>query len=335
MTVLSRPVLSVGILGTGILLLGWLARPSESTAPLPSPHRGAFHPSAADRPGEPAIELQPRRLARVPPSAGEGRVGTPPSGAASLQKGIELEGRLQSMKREERDLQEKILAAKQKLSGLKDIPGNAAERGVLRAQIKDLEDRHRAAQGLVQGVRGELRSWASESPEHPPAFYRYLAEGGEGPGGERAGTLLAGHFDNPTLESLVLGDLAAEAQERRNLLALQVVEARATPDRVAAVTGLALGSSSEPARLGAVHVLRVYKDDPDALRERAGVFSTLVTLARGAESADVRREALVGLAREKSPSLELMTLVRGVAEKDANESVRAVAAQALKRWEQQ
>lgn len=239
---------------------------------------------------------------------------------------------------EERLLADEVRKIKRKLEALRekeedDPESAAAERRILEEQIKDLEVRILAAKDGVKSVRQETRRWLVADPANPAQFYDYVTRG-DGKDLRGIPNLLAGHFNNPGLEAMILADLTARSGERAGLIALQTVEARATPDRVDAVTGVATAPGEGDVRETAVRVLGTYKEDPEAIRQRTEIYRTLYRVASAeGTSAPVRMQALIGLGREQQPQPNLLALVKGFAKKDADPAVRAVAGRVLQRWE--
>ena len=81
-----------------------------------------------------------------------------------------------------------------------------------------------------------------------------------------------------------------------------------------------------------MQVLGNYKEDPEAVRQRNEIFSVLTEALQTSDHAGTRVQALVGLGRERNPTDSLRNLVTGIAEKDPDNGVRAVARQLLRRW---
>ena len=254
-----------------------------------------------------------------------------PASPANPALGAELIHRFRVFQSNLKSLRREVARAENELKELRDRPENEDRRRVLRATLEDLRRRLKAEKMAAQENHREIRRWLSENPVHPPAYYRELRNrmSTEAPG--RAGFILAGHYDNAELESMVLGDLQSGTDSLR-LLALEVVAARATPARVGAVSEIALRNSPEKVRESAVQVLGNYKEDPEAVRQRNEIFSVLTEALQTSDHAGTRVQALVGLGRERSPTDSLRNLVKGIAEKDPDNGVRAVARQLLRRW---
>jgi hypothetical protein len=237
-------------------------------------------------------------------------------------------------------LQEQVDAA-QDLAGrvclLEDAVRRAARKGTeeerrkLEGQLSELRAEEKAQAEARRRARTELQRWLVEDPGRPLELYRLLRARGSTEGLGRAGRLLAGYFDNSRLEAAVLDDLRSSPDEAVRGLALDVVSARPSPARLAAVTRLAGSDASAHVRVRAVGVLHGYQGDRRMLAKRGEIERTLLDAA-GDEDAQVRIRALVALAGAPQPTKDMAVVFQKLQAEDPDLQVRTVAKQALRRW---